>query len=332
MWKERALELRENGFAPIEVYNILEKEGYSVNYNTMRKYINPKNRKGKILYKDKKEYGEEDVKAFITAIHDLQKKIHKLNKKQTKASFEIKDDKPVCIAWWGDWHEGAIGTDYDRLDKDTETIANTDGLYWIGGGDYKDNYLTYGHAGSQYEQIIQPGMQDLAVKHRMKMVGHNCIALVRGCHDDWDKKIGDKDFIQTICDEVNAINLWHGGDLFIQLGEQKYHWKVRHKYKFESSLNLENSMRRIMEIQGPCDVACAAHLHNPYYMERHLMGEHRILMRTGSYKVWDEFSQKLAGYKGKPGIPCVILFPDKKVMIPLYLDRAVTVLKSLRGK
>ena len=83
-----------------------------------------------------------------------------------------------------------------------------------------------------------------------------------------------KDFISTMCAiNTQSINLWHGGDLFIELCDQRYHFKLRHKYKFESSLNVENSMRRIMEIQGPCDVAGSAHLHNPFYMERHLMGE-----------------------------------------------------------
>jgi hypothetical protein len=125
--------------------------------------------------------------------------------------------------------------------------------------------------------------------------------------------------------------LWHGGDLFVIVGSQKYHFKLRHKYKFESSLNVENSMRRIMEMQGECDVAGAAHLHNPYYMERHFMGEFRVMCRSGSYKIWDEFGQKLAGYKGKPGIPTMILFPDRRHIIPLMLDDAIRVLKALRA-
>jgi hypothetical protein len=60
------------------------------------------------------------------------------------------------------------------------------------------------------------------------------------------------------------------------------------------------------------------------------MGEHRILGRSGSYKIWDEFGQKIGGYKGKPGVPTVILFPDKKKMIVMYLEEAVQVLKALR--
>jgi len=287
--------------------------------------------KGKIVYEDKREYTDDDLDRFISTMKQLQKDYQAVNTKQTKATVTIDDDKPVGIALWGDWHEGGIGVDYDRLDADTEKIINTDGMYWIGLGDYKDNFITGTHPGAQFEQIIQPGMQDLLVKRRMERCAEGCLALVRGCHDDWDKKSGDKDFIQSMCEVTNAVNLWHGGDLYIKFGASEYHFKCRHKYKFESSINPENAMRRIMEMQGPCDVAASAHLHNPYYMDRHLMGEYRVLCRTGSYKTWDEFSQKIGGYKGKANIPVIILFPDRKFFFPLYLNEAITVLKSLRG-
>ena len=87
---------------------------------------------------------------------ELQEKQERLDTKQVKATVEIDDTKPIAIALWGDWHIGAKGVDYKRLDKDTETISTTDGLYWVGMGDYKDNYQSYGHVGAQYEQIMQP--------------------------------------------------------------------------------------------------------------------------------------------------------------------------------
>lgn len=330
-WHKRAIEIKKENpkLTNAELTEKLNSEfDEAIGYEAVRKYM--LRSKGKITFEDKKEFTVDDIDEYAKKVHELQKAMDKLNTKQVKAAFTIDDDKPVAIAHWGDWHEGALGVNYDRLEADTEIIANTDGLYWIGMGDYKDNYLTGGHPGAQYEQIIQPGMQDLLVKRRMERTVDNCIALVRGCHDDWDKKTGDKDFISTMCEVTNAINLWHGGDLYIKFGQCEYHWKARHKYKYESSLNLENAMRRIMELQGPCDVAASAHLHNPYFMERHLMGEFRIMLRSGSYKVWDEFGQKLAGYKGKAGVPVIIIFPDSKRMIPLMLEEAISVLAALR--
>ncbi len=333
-YNEQAIPLRQQGLS----YNKIS-EMLSIPLKTVQSRFRRDELRGnlnRVTYEDKKSYTEADVNKFMTAMKEMQKATDAIDTKQTKANVKIEDNKPIAIALWADWHIGAKGVDYERFDVDKEKIINTDGLYWCGLGDYKDNYQSFGHPGAQYEQVLQPGMQDLAVKNIMKETAYNCLALVRGCHDDWDKKTGDKDFVESMCQAMTEetgkgpINLWHGGDLHIKLNGIDYHFKLRHKYKFESSLNLENAMRRIMEIQGPCDVACSAHLHNPYYMDRHLMGEYRIMARSGSYKIWDEFGQKLAGYKGKPGIPVIILFPDKKKMIPLMLDEAIDVLEVLR--
>lgn len=696
----------------VEEYNRLLKKHGSIagvaratgrNERSLRRWV--KNNIKKVEYVDKREYTENDIDDFYKTMMAMQKAQQRLSTKQVKATITINDNKPIGIAWWSDWHEGAIGTDYDLLEHHSQLIKSTEGLYWIGGGDYKDNYITGTHAGANFEQVIQPGIQDIAVKRRIGMMADNCLALVRGCflrgtpvlmadetykpietvnlgdevithtgsikrvddvylnryvgdimgievtglpektwatsehpymvikrqdvtckwrdrvckpddvrntkwcsnrkcervfnwesliqwraakdievgdyllmpkvkttqgatdpelmyfyglylaegclhkrkgkpvgielnfhidekeyieaataafsnfwglkahvterperkttsircfntelalqfqemfseysfgkripnslihdenvlhlvggfidgdghqrkgqahdvtittissvlanqlhrilanhgivsslrvqnrknrkyndyqinirrtgfeqmapysqriscegnkrtfpfivdigsyiampvsniekgdydglvhnfsvvddhsyvvngcavhncHDSWDKKQGDKDFIDTLCEIADAINLWHGGDLFINLGNQQYHWKCRHKYPYKSTLNVENAMRRIMEIQGPCDVAAEAHLHNPYVMERHLMGEFRYFIRSGSYKIWDEHGQQLAGYKGKPGVPVIIMFPDEHKLLGFRdLEKGIAVLKSLR--
>lgn len=322
-WQERALQIGET---PDFVHKILKSEGYDVTRAQVRGFFkNPS-----IEFLDKREPTDEDVDAYIATIKELQKKREKLDTKQVSATIKLKDDKPIGIAFWGDWHEGAVGIDYDGLDEDTEIIANTDGLYWGGMGDYKDNYTTYTHAGAQYEQIVQPGIQDKIVERRMQKVAHNNLWLIRGCHDDWDKKTSDKDFIESLCQTTGGVNLWHGGDVFIELGNQRYHIKARHKYPFESGLNVENSMRRIFDQQGEYDIAMSAHRHNPFFMVRTLGGSERILGRSGSYKKWDEYSQKLAGYKGVRNVPVVILWPNEKRMHVSYLHNAIIMLDALR--
>ncbi len=310
---------------------LLAETGQDLSYDKIRQALrkHPSYKAG-IVYEDKKEYSPADVENYLQTVLSCQKAGEKLNTKQVKATVEIDDDKPIGIGYWGDWHIGNKGTDYDSIEDYADKINNTDGLYWIGAGDYKDNYISDAPKGGNFEALIPPGMQDLFVMRYMDKCGEKNIALVRGCHDSWDKKSGDKDFIQTICERINSINLWHGGDLSIKLGDQKYLWRCRHKYKFESGLNVENSMRRINEMKGPCDVAAVAHLHDPYYMKRHFMGEWRVLLRTGSHKVWDEYGQQIAGYKGKIGMPVIIMYPDKRQIIPMLLDDAIEYLNAVR--
>jgi hypothetical protein len=311
-------------------YNaIAEQYGLSPGYVAKKFYLERKN--DKIEYEDKLEYAEQDISEYIEQMIRLQETQRRLDTKQVKATIRINDDKPVGILFWGDWHIGSTGTDYRLFEEDLQKIRDTDGLYFIGAGDYKDNYITGTHIGGGFGQIIQPGAQDIVVKHYMEQVGDKCLALIRGCHDHWDEKQGDKDFIATLCEVTDSVNLWHGGEVYIKLGDMTYLWRCRHKYKYQSSLNLENAMRRIMEIQGPCDVAAEAHLHNAYVMERHLMGEYRIMLRTGSYKIWDDYAQQLAGYKGKPSVPMIILYPNqRKIVYHRDLDTGIEILKGLR--
>ena len=316
----------EDGKSYYEIADIL-----GINYKQVNHAIHRSRKKRKIEYEDKKEYTKDDVADFIDAMINIQEKRKRLNTRQVRATVRLNEDKPVGVAYWGDWHIGASGVDYKLFEEDIRKIRDTEGLYFIGAGDYKDNYVTGIHPGSQFEQIIQPGMQDMAVKHYMEQVADKCIALVKGCHESWDKKLTDKDFLETMCEVTDSINLWHGGELTIKVGSESYLWRCRHKYKFQSSLNVENAMRRIMEVQGPCDVAAEAHLHNGYTLKRHLMGEYRIMLRCGTYKIWDEFGQKIAGYKGKPAVPVVIMFPDRHTMIDeLFLDDAIQILEGLR--
>ena len=72
----------------------------------------------------------------------------------------------------------AYGTDHAKFHEHKEIIANTDGLYWIGAGDYKDNYKPTMPFGNN-EQLASPSMQDLMVHREYEGVRHNCIALVR---------------------------------------------------------------------------------------------------------------------------------------------------------
>jgi DNA-binding transcriptional regulator WhiA len=152
------------------------------------------------------------------------------------------------------------------------------------------------------------------------------------CHDSWDKKQGDKDFLATLCEITNSVNMWHGGEITLKLGDQNYLWRVRHKYPGQSKINFENAMRRLIETQGPCDVAAEAHLHNEYSMHRHINGRYTILLRGGSYKIWDEHAQQMAGYKGKEGVPVVIMYADKHHIVNFNtLEDAIIHLKALRN-
>lgn len=287
--------------------------------------------KGKVEFEDIKVRSKDNIAEFIKIMKLVKKAHENIDTKQTEVTVRIDDDKAVAIALTSDWHIGCIGTDYQRLEEDLKLIKDTEGLYVVGLGDYKDNYIRNSPPGGQFRQIINPAMQDTLVFYYMSMVQGKVLALVRGCHDNWDYRNSGKDFIEALCEEVNAANLWHGGALKIKLGNQEYLFRLRHKYKYQSSLNLENAMRRLIEFQGPADVAAEAHLHNPYVMTRRIGEKETILIRTGSYKVFDDYAQQLGGFKGIIGVPVVILWPDRHKLLAIPdLETGAQILTDIR--
>lgn len=334
---KKALELKQKG-KPLK--EIMEELNIDVKYKTFQRALNEYERTGhernikvknNIEFLDRKEEPQEcDLQEYYEGLKQLERSMDKLDRKQTKAEITINDDKPIAIAHWGDWHLGSRGLDYEQFDKDRELIKSTEGLYFIGMGDYKDNNSSYVTRSSN-ENSISQGMQDLLVNKMMEEVKGKCIALIRGCHDDWDKKLSDKDFIEELCKTTDSINLWHGGMLTVNIGYETYKIAARHKYKNESSLNTTNAQRNMMNDFGPVDVVALAHKHFPDLQILDRMGGKVVYIRSGSYKKYDEFGQKIGGYEGKKSVPIEVIFPKEHKVVPFQeLEDGITYLKAVR--
>jgi hypothetical protein len=198
-------------------------------------------------------------------------------------------------------------------------------------GDYKDNASALVHQAGTQDTVASTDLQDRVVQRQFELTADKHIVTIRGCHDDWDKRNGNKDFVQSLCDLTGAINLWHGGIVNLTAGQAEYRIGARHKFKYESSLNTTNSQRNFINENGPCDIVAVAHKHYAEMQHTRRMGAETVYLRSGSYKRYDEFGQKIAGYEGVYGVPVVILMPDHKEMIPIRdLNMAAEMLYKLR--
>ena len=288
--------------------------------------------KQKVEYENRKTIHDNypDLDDIFEQLERRKELFDHVSTKQTEVTIGIKEEKHFGVVWWGDHHVGHVGVDYKAYRDDTLKIRDTEGLYVMGAGDYRENAIK--HRGSHFGEIVPPDIQRDIVSRNLIELREKMLVMIAGCHDSWEKAYTATDFMEELCDVTDSAYLWHGGEVTIRTGEVDYLWRVRHKYPYQSSLNLENAMRRINELQGPCDVAAEAHLHNDFIMMRPLMGEYRVLMRSGTYKVWDDHCQKQAGWKGYPQFPMVIMSPHKRELVVAHsIDAGIKILKGLRG-
>lgn len=322
---------------PDESYRSIA-ERFDTSHAQIGRWVRKAEKGAKVEYLDKKELPDEvDAEALFDKIIEVNNGLMGRDLKQTKATIRLDEDAPIGIAFTGDWHLGAKGADYELFKRHMGIIEETDGLYAIGLGDYKDNANAFVHKDSVTEVVIPPYAQEVFVKYFIRQI--TPLAIVRGCHDHWDHKTGNRDFIQELCDEVKevngkgAVNLWHGGSVNLLLGGQEYKVRCRHKYKNESGLNVINSLRRMEDSFGFADVQAVAHKHDPYLFEYESKGHPVIWLRCGSYKQYDEFGQQLAGYRGKEAVPMVIFWPDRhKTLGFKKIEDGVEYLTMLREK
>jgi len=278
-----------------------------------------------------REVTDADVQEVLSGLKRFQQTLRMLDQKVTEATIPINETLPIAIAYCGDWHVGAYGCNYEQLEDDIDLMASTPGLYSIGMGDYADNYLPGRIPTGMLEMTVPPAVQEKLVLFLAQKMSP--LAWIRGCHDDFAHQSSDRDSIQVMCDLTGgAINLWHGGKLTLKLGEQTYTIHARHKTQGESGLNSTNAQRRLLDMHGIVDVVAIAHKHYPDMQAVTRHGQPVTYLRSGCYKPYDEYGQKLAGYRGQQSVPVTILFPDEHKVVPFReLRDGVKFLKALRG-
>jgi hypothetical protein len=290
--------------------------------------------KGNVIFNDRNEIPTSiDIEDLIQKTIALQCSLDNTQIKQTNLSLEIKDDKPVGIGFWGDWHLGAKGTDHLQWKKDVDIISHLNGFYYFGMGDYCNLAINDKNQGEHFDELLKPEQQIIMAKYGFEKTKKQALGNTRGCHPDRIYSLTGTDMIDEFCEISDSANLWHGAEVKLQIGDIEYILRIRHKAPGESPINTTAAQRKQLETHGEADIVALAHLHYPDVEHRPIMGRSDvILVRSGTYKIMDEFGQKLNGYKGTYGIPMVILYPKEKRFVPFKdFDMGIKFLMSERS-
>jgi hypothetical protein len=338
-WQDDAVRLRDEGKTFPEIARMMREQYHQIFSDEQIRGVYRRRKEGqriqkeRVTFEDIRVSSEGDIEAYLEQVIALQEAQSTLDTRQVDAALTINDDKPIGIAHTADWHVGGFGTDLRLLRDDTNRIRDTEGLYSVFLGDAGENYIQGTPAGGQFQQIIQPTRQYEIAEYFMERIQHTLLAAVKGCHDTWSDKQGSHNFIDLITKNTRAVNLWHGGTLTVNLGNESYRGHLRHKFNGESRLNPLLPCRRMMEHYGVVDWAALAHKHFCAMQQSQMAGQDVLFLRPGSYKVLDEHGQQIGGYAGLPRVPVIILYPDTH-RIDGYdtLTKGIEALRHARGE
>ena len=245
---------------------------------------------------------------------------------------EIVTDKPIGLTFTADWHLGHMGVDYIQFGIDVNLIEQTDGLYCYAGGDLRENIIEAGKIESSLNQ--QPILwQNMLFIRTIEKLKSKIVALGSGTHD-WDTYITGMDRLAELAKSLKIVYTDVGGLLKLTVGNQVYNIFRTHKFKFHSQFNLTHACKQLWRLgEYDADIIVIEHRHVAAYESFFGHGIERIGIRTGTYKISDDYARKEGFYGLSVKSPTVILFPNVRKMIPfLDIDNAIPYLKTVRNE
>ncbi len=237
--------------------------------------------------------------------------------------ISLDTDAPIVLAFPSDWHIGNKGTDMKRLKADCELMESHPRVYVALGGDPVDNFIFEKMASAARSQVVgQIDIQWRLFRHRiLKLYESNSLLWVSaGNHDAWTRKAAGIDNMLNVLSDIPVCYTGEGGFVHLTVGQQKYVIYRKHKPMSNSKINALLFLKNMLWRDAPVefDIGVSEHLHKAAIETveyRPGTKIDRVLIACGSYKVKDAYAEDLGYYGGGYGVPCVILYPDRRQIL-----------------
>lgn len=235
------------------------------------------------------------------------------NLRLAKDIFTWRPDRegPVGIAFLADIHLGASGTNYAALEKDLEIIEHTPGLYVVIGGDVIDNHIK--HLAATIASGMTPGSQWKWCADLLKRLSPRLVAVVGGNHEAWTVAATGYEPLRELA--ATIATPYDADEIVVRyaVGNQNYLGIVRHKGRFQSSMNPSHAPKqhyRFGDFAFDFCVFCDQHQYTIEPFQAH--GLQRWVLRPGSYQERSAFSRARGYPAASPFSPVIILRPDRR--------------------
>lgn len=285
------------------------------------------------------ETGEEPIEELLArTIRQTARAVQKA-RAHRHALARLVTRKPIGIAFASDQHLATSGAvDVAKAFSDAEMIQQEPGLFAMLGGDGVDNAIK--HLSAMVNKASAPKDEWRLYDHYLATLGHKILAVVSGNHDDFTKDVTGVDMVARLAakrkihyapDEVTLqVELLDSPD-----GEGlSYSVKVRHQYRFGSTLNVGNTVKRLYDMGGdPFDVGVVCHHHEAHVesFERH--GRTRWALRPGSYQIQTGYGRRYGFNPSEPTCPVAIFWPDEQRVVCFRdLREGITHLRAARAE
>jgi len=205
------------------------------------------------------------------------------------------DYGPIALAWTADWHLGGSGVDYPRLDRELRIIADTPGMFALGGGDLVNGMIVGNLVWTRLNDRLAIRDEWVLLLREVGIIAPKLLAAVMGNHGNWVEKLTGISFLERelLALKPSIIYDRHDAIIQIQVGDWEIPLRIRHKWAGSSIYNPTHGIERAAKWDHNFVIGMGAHTHvSGLTREFNIDGVTGIAMMAGTYKRNDEYARK----------------------------------------
>lgn len=246
----------------------------------------------------------------------------------------IETDVPIAIMKAADFHFGGLDVDYASLKDHIAFLLDVPQMYVQLYGDLSNHMIQHRVVGARRD-IMGPNEQidfDKQLIHDTLDAGKLIsVGSGAGTHDESHiEHTSGISLIELLC--MRKVPYFRGMgyvDLVLRMSdgtEQTYRQGFVHTVRFNSFMNPLHGAKRMQQLHAEffgrdrpiCHEYVTAHKHCPAHSTEGLTPEDCVhLVRIGTFKVYDKYSQRLFG-QGRIGVPAIVYHPDRHESVCLH--------------
>jgi hypothetical protein len=217
---------------------------------------------------------------------------------------------PIGILHFGDPHVDDDGTDIARLERDTQLVRDTEGLFAANVGDTTNNWIgrlarLYGEQSTSAAEAWQLAEWFIRRCPWLYMIGGN--------HDAWS---GAGDPLKWIASQT----LYEASQVRLRLvmpNKRTCTINARHDFAGHSQWNPAHGVMKAAQMGVRDDILVCGHKHVSGYQPLKIPGEDRIAhcLQVASYKIFDRYAKE-RGFRDQHVSPAVLTIIDPAATRP----------------
>lgn len=241
-------------------------------------------------------------------------------KEKSKCVLKFKDDHYVLLCPLGDQHIGSDATDYEKLRNDATMIGNCEYALALNVSDTIDNFINKKIFEAVINSSCTPKQEIKMMQQYFDLFQGKMIISISGNHENWSKKATGVDWLAEFMKKNRIIYNRDEIRIYIDLNGIEYSGKLRHKMKNKSMYNKTHGLKQNQRFNSEeiFDFIIAGHYHDPAIEISRNFGKIQLFIQTGTYKITDPYAYELGFGLGYPDMPCFIISPFDKKLIPCY--------------